>query len=314
MTTERISLAVTNVARTHDQEVARGDRFSFGDNWARYLKVLDDKRIQKAVDSLRAMLEVSDLRGKSFLDIGSGSGIFSLAARRLGARVFSFDYDPRAVACTQELKRRYFEHDDEWQIQTGSALDREFLGRLGRFDVVYSWGVLHHTGNLYGALANVDRNVAEGGKLFISLANDQGGPSKRWTTVKMIYNRTPSPLKGTLAVLVYLPFEVRRFLASLVRGRPQAYFSFIWSYGENRGMSWWRDNIDWIGGYPFQVSKPEEILDFYRARNYTLLRMSTCGPGHGCNEYVFQRNPQVPAGATEGTICARSRRPTASQV
>lgn len=287
MTTD---IPVPSVAGAHAREIARGDRFSFGDNWLRFLEVLDEKRIERAVASLKNMLEVEDLRGQSFLDIGSGSGIFSLAARRLGARVVSFDYDPRAVACTQELKRRYFENDGEWRVQTGSALDQRFLDGLGRFDVVYSWGVLHHTGNMWAALANVDRNVADGGKLFISLANDQGGPSKRWTTVKRIYNKVPSRLKGAFAVLVYAPLELRRFLASLARGRPHAYFSYIWSYGENRGMSWWRDNIDWIGGYPFQVSKPEEILDFYRRRDYALLRMTTCGPGHGCNEYVFQRN------------------------
>ncbi|MGH8201227.1 MAG: class I SAM-dependent methyltransferase [Steroidobacteraceae bacterium] len=282
-------VAVTTGIGTHAHEIARGDRFSFGDNWLRYLKVLDERRIERAIDSLKTMLEVEDLRGKSFLDIGSGSGIFSLAARRLGARVVSFDYDPRAVACTQEVKRRYFDKDGDWRVLTGSALDEEFLASLGRSDVVYSWGVLHHTGNMWAALANVERNVAEGGKLFISLANDQGGPSKRWTSVKRIYNRVPTRLKGTFAVLVYLPLELRRFLASLARGRPHTYFSYVWNYSDNRGMSWWRDNIDWIGGYPFQVSKPEEILDFYRSRNYTLLRMKTFGPGHGCNEYVFKR-------------------------
>lgn len=287
MTTE---VAMTRVTGTHEHEVARGERFAFGDNWQRYLQVLDDSRIERAVASLKDMLEVDDLRGKSFLDIGSGSGIFSLAARRLGARVVSFDYDPRAVACTQELKRRYFPTDGEWRVQTGSALDREFLDELGRFDVVYSWGVLHHTGDLWAALANVAGNVSPGGKLFISLANDQGGPSRRWTAVKRLYNRTPAPLKSTFAVLVYLPLELKRLIGSLTRGRPQAYFAHIRSYGENRGMSWWRDNIDWIGGYPFQVSKPEEILDFYRSRDYTLLRMTTWGPGHGCNEYVLQSN------------------------
>ncbi len=284
-------IAVTRIASTHAREVARGDRFAFGENWARYLKVLDEKRIEQAIESLMTMLEIEDLRGKSFLDIGSGSGIFSLAARRLGARVVSFDYDPRAVECTQEVKRRYFESDSQWQVLTGSALDAAFLGGLGRFDVVYSWGVLHHTGDMWTALANVGRNVAEGGKLFISLANDQGGPSRRWTSIKRIYNRMPSGLRSPFAVLVYLPIELRRFLASLLKGRPHAYFSHFWNYGENRGMSWWRDNIDWIGGYPFQVSKPEEILQFYRRRGYTLLRMKTHGPGHGCNEYVLQRNP-----------------------
>ena len=289
MSTQRVSMAAPKLASTHQQEIARGERFAFGDNWRRYLQVLDDDRIERAVASLEAMLETESLVGKSFLDIGTGSGMFSLAARRLGARVLSFDYDPAAVACARELKRRYFEDDGEWEIRTGSALDRGFLASLGRFDIVYSWGVLHHTGDMWAALASVDGNVGEGGKLFISLYNDQGGASRRWTTVKRLYNRLPSYLRGPFAVLVYLPLELKKFLVSLVRGRPLAYFSAIRSYGRNRGMSWWRDQIDWIGGYPFEVSKPEEIFDFYRARGYTLLKLKTCGRGHGCNEFVFRR-------------------------
>jgi 2-polyprenyl-3-methyl-5-hydroxy-6-metoxy-1,4-benzoquinol methylase len=290
MTQQNPTAAASLAVSSHAREVAGGQRFDFGDNWSRYLRVLDERRIQHAVDSLKSMLEVDSLAGKSFLDIGSGSGLFSLAARRLGARVVSFDYDPRAVACTEELKTRYFRADGDWQVQVGSALDKPFLARLGRFDVVYSWGVLYHTGDLWGALANVDVNVAAGGKLFIALANDQGGPSKRWTITKRLYNKVPSHLRFPFAVAVYAPHELRRFVAAIVRGRPQAYFSYIRNYGQNRGMSWWRDKIDWIGGYPFQVSKPEQILDFYRARGYRLLRMITCAGGNGCNEYVFQRD------------------------
>ena len=101
----------------HSQEVAQGERFEFGKNWSRFLEALTDRRISEAENSLKQMLEVGDLEGKSFLDIGSGSGLFSLAARRLGARVCSFDYDPQAVACTAELKRRYYPNDDSWAIE-----------------------------------------------------------------------------------------------------------------------------------------------------------------------------------------------------
>ena len=95
-------------------EVEQGKRFAFGENWTRFLATLDDERITIAEQSLREMLGVEQLTGKSFLDIGSGSGLFSLVARRLGARVYSFDYDPQSVACTAELRRRYFPDDEQW--------------------------------------------------------------------------------------------------------------------------------------------------------------------------------------------------------
>src|SRR5215213_1120252 len=137
-------------------------RFSFGENWREFLEHIDDQRIEIAEKAILSLLGQQRLDGLTFLDIGSGSGLSSLAARRLGARVHSFDYDPQSVACTQELKRRYFPEDSDWTVEEGSVLDRDYLESLGKFDIVYSWGVLHHTGDMWRALENVPLPVADG--------------------------------------------------------------------------------------------------------------------------------------------------------
>src|SRR5438874_10370928 len=142
------------IAKQHAGEVASGERFEFGRNWSAFLVVLDEERIAKAEDSLREMLEMDSLEGKTFLDIGSGSGLFSLAARRLGAKVHSFDFDSNSFACTQELRNRYFAGDPDWSVEQGSALDADYVASVGKFDIVYSWGVLHHTGRMWRALEN----------------------------------------------------------------------------------------------------------------------------------------------------------------
>jgi 2-polyprenyl-6-hydroxyphenyl methylase/3-demethylubiquinone-9 3-methyltransferase len=271
----------------HAAEVAGGERFEFGENWSRFLSTLDEGRIARAEESLRQMLEVEDLTGKSFLDIGSGSGLFSLAARRLGARVHSLDYDPRSVACTTELRRRYFDGDARWTVEEGSALDESYIGSLGRFDVVYSWGVLHHTGQMWSGLANAALPVAEGGRLFVAIYNDTGSQSERWKWIKKTYNRLPRPLRSPFALAMMAPEEAKALLRSLVRLRPSEYAARWTRYDENRGMSRWHDIIDWVGGHPYEVAKPEEIFDFYKARGFTLTKLKCGGVGLGCNEFVF---------------------------
>ena len=274
---------------THAIEIAHGERFQFGANWSRFLSVLDDERIRQAQESLTSMLEVSDLEGKSFLDIGSGSGLFSLAARMLGARVRSFDYDPQSVACTKELRRRYFNNDAAWQIEEGSALDADYVKSLGEFDVVYSWGVLHHTGEMWKALAHAQLPVGDRGKLFIAIYNDLGSRSRRWKWIKRTYNELPAAMKVPFALAVIAPEELKALARSLVLLKPTDYFHRWTRYDQNRGMSRWHDIIDWVGGYPYEVAKPEEIFEFYRARGFQLTKLWCGNVGLGCNQFVFER-------------------------
>lgn len=290
---------------SHADEVRRGERFEFGKNWQRFLATIDEDRIAQAERSLREMLGVDSLASQSLLDIGSGSGLSSLASRRLGARVHSFDYDPICVACTGELRRRYFPDDADWHVEEGSVLDRGYLQSLGTFDVVYAWGMLHQTGDMWQAVDNASQRVRDGGLLFISIYNDQGGKSKRWRIVKRIYNKSPRPLRFAMTLAVGFWWETRSALIRLVRLQNPLPLADWAAKKKTRGMSVWHDLVDWVGGYPFEVARPDQVFDFLRERGFSLARMTTVGTGHGCNEFVFV-NRRIKIGP-DGDLPVRAR-------
>jgi SAM-dependent methyltransferase len=264
----------------------KGTGFEFGENWLKFLAVVDDVRIEEATNSLRALLGVSELKGKRVLDIGCGSGLFSLAARRLGARVHSFDIDDKSVECARRLRNMYCPDDVDWTIEQGSALDEEYLRSLGSFDVVYSWGVLHHTGAMWVAIKNAQAVVADEGLFCIAIYNKQPFLSAYWTIVKRVYTQAPRLVRAMMRGGFALFFVSALFVADILRARNPA--SRHRGIGR-RGMSTYRDVVDWIGGWPFEVAAPEDVFRAFRDAGFTLKELKTCAGKHGCNEFVFSR-------------------------
>ena len=222
-----------------------------------------------------------NLNGKIFLDIGSGSGLFSLAAYRLGAKVFSFDYDQDSVNCTKYLQEKYAKNDTRWSVEQGSVLDKYFLNKFSKVDILYSWGVLHHTGHMYQAFENVADMVNDGGSLFISIYNDQGKASRVWKKIKKCYTKSSFFIKKVIVFLCTIrlwgPTFAKDFIGKL---NP---FKTWKEYGKNnRGMSAWHDVVDWVGGYPFEVAKPEEVFNFFKSKGFELQLLKTCAGGLGC--------------------------------
>ena len=287
-------MSVTNtesmqeIAVTIDDEIQAGDRFEFGKNWGEYLQQFDAERLATATRSLQHLLGVERLDEKRFLDLGSGSGLFSLAARTLGANVVSIDYDPASVGCTEQLRRLQFPDDTQWKISRASALDEKELKSLGQFEVVYSWGVLHHTGDMWRGLKNVVPLVTDRGKLVVAIYNHQGFSTKLWTALKWSYNALPKPLR----FLVVWPAFVRIWGPPLLRDLMQGTPGRSWrNYDQHgRGMSPWHDLIDWVGGWPFEAATREQIIDFYSSYGFTLEKLISVESGSGCNQFVFSRS------------------------
>ncbi len=262
-------------------------RFGFGENWREFLRRLDDDRVGEAEQSLKTLLDCRRFDGMSFLDIGSGSGLFSLAARRLGARVRSFDYDRNSVACTASLRDRFFPDDQDWAVERGSILDAKYVAALGSFDVVYSWGVLHHTGAMYDAIRQAATRVKPGGLFAIALYR-KTRLCWAWKIEKRWYTQASPPAQKRARGVYAAAFRA----ACLLRGR--SYASYVANYRSNRGMDFHNDLHDWMGGYPYESITPSDVDTTMRGLGFRHLR-SVVRPlesgvfGSGCDEYCYQR-------------------------
>jgi 2-polyprenyl-3-methyl-5-hydroxy-6-metoxy-1,4-benzoquinol methylase len=269
---------------------ANGGRlvFPFGKNWERFLARIDEERVDRARESLTRFMNMRDFTGRSFIDIGCGSGLFSYAAFLLGAdRIVSFDADPFSVSCARYLHEKAG-RPAHWSVLQGSVLDKEFLNHLEGFDIVYSWGVLHHTGNMWEAVRNSAALVSKKGFYYIALYNKADGRSgsEHWLKVKRFYNTSALPMKRLIEWYYTFSHPVGRNLLKFKNP-----FKALRHYGGGRGMHWRTDLVDWLGGYPYEFATVEEVFTFIKSEfpAFTLANIKT-EPGLGNNWFLFRND------------------------
>jgi len=262
-------------------------RFAFGENWLDYANSLDAARIGEAEQSLRRLLQADTLADVSFLDVGSGSGLFSLAARRLGARVHSFDSDQASVLCTRRVRDLYRPDDRDWTIEQGSILDPDYISRLGAFQIVYSWGVLHHTGAMHQALQAAASLVAPKG-LFAFALYRRTLMCGLWWWEKRWYSGASRKAQRR-ARAVYLALLRAAFLVTR-----RDFRAYVENYQSKRGMDFFTDVHDWMGGYPYESILAPAVEALLRPLGFARVhatdsRLTTGIFGSGCDEYLYRR-------------------------
>jgi SAM-dependent methyltransferase len=265
-------------------------RFGFGKNWAAFIdKNFSDEVVDQSQRRLAEFLRLDSLAGKTFLDIGCGSGLHSLAAHRLGAeRIVSFDYDPDSVATTERL-RRHAGEPGNWQVMQGSVLDRTFMEARDKADIVYSWGVLHHTGDMWTAIRNAALPLKEDGVFFIALYSADAHvdpPAEYWLDIKRRYNSCSTLGRRIMEGSYLWRFHI---LPALRSGQNPWRLLREKRY---RGMEFWTDLRDWLGGYPMEFAGFGETRDFcQRELGLDLVNSST---GEANTEYLFCRRSRNP--------------------
>lgn len=262
-------------------------RFGFGKNWENFIqKQFSEERVEISRKHILSFLKLNDLKGKCFLDIGCGSGLSSLAALRSSAdKIVSFDYDMDAVSTTKMLWQ-YSGNPANWEVKQGSILDEEFIKTIEPADVVYSWGVLHHTGNMWQAMDNTARLAKKNGLLYIALYDydiQVNPPPEFWLEVKQRYNHSNQWGKRKMEL-----WYIWKFMLYENPLRFPALLKQMTDYKQSRGrgMAFYTDVKDWLGGWPMEFAKRADVKAWADKTGLEMLTMKT---GEANTEYLFKK-------------------------
>lgn len=261
--------------------------FPFGENWRSFLSTVSPESIAEAERCLRLLVPADALKGRRFLDVGSGSGLAMLAALRLGAaRADGIDLDRNSVEASRSLLAKEAPHAD-WSTRQKSVFDLT-PEQDGSYDIVYSWGVLHHTGDMWAAIEKAAAMVAPGGRFIIALYR-KTPLCPAWRVEKRFYTAAPAVVQAAMRAA----YDGAYRLALRMSGRdPAQYFA---NYRSARGMDWRHDVHDWLGGYPYESTEPREVVPFLERLGFTMEKMFERPPaakgvlGTHCDEYVAVR-------------------------
>lgn len=252
--------------------------FDFGKNWQTYsLQTLNPERLQAARESLVRLLGRDTLDNHTLLDIGCGSGIFTIGAAQLGAQATGVDINPLCIEVSQRNAQTYLPDGQQVRFQQCSALDAAQMAQLGTYDIVYAWGSLHHTGHMYDAIRLTAACVNPAGQLVLAIYNTHV-TSPAWKFIKWLYNRVPEILQRLMVFFLGIVIYFAKWIVT--RQNP---------FKKERGMDFWYDVIDWVGGYPYEYATPDEITDFVTGLGFELEKFVPPAVPTGCNEFVFRR-------------------------
>jgi 2-polyprenyl-6-hydroxyphenyl methylase/3-demethylubiquinone-9 3-methyltransferase len=239
--------------------------FSFGENWQDYLLQVSEEDINRSQKEIVDLFGAENINNKTVIDIGCGSGIHSLVFLRLkAASVVSFDYDQKSVEASKILQKKYWDHAN-WKIVQASVLDKRFMDSLGRYDIVYSWGVLHHTGKMWEAVENCLDIVKPGGFFLLGIYGDVKN-YQRDLKLKQSYNAASGTVKKWM---IYKRIIKKIIFMSLKLQNP-----LQWNEKRGRGMNYYNDLVDWLGGLPYEVASEDEVVRFFADRNFVLKRLN----------------------------------------
>ncbi len=258
-------------------------QFDFGENWKDFsVKAINSQRIEESLKAFRELIDNKELNNETFLDIGFGQGLGLLNATLLGAKTVGCDINPKCGEVLQYNKNKYPDlADKQIPVVIGSINETKTVNEIKRicnqFSIVHSWGVLHHTGSMWKSI-DISCNLVKSGGWFILAIYNKHWSSILWKYIKWFYNVSPKFIKWLMIKIFYIIIFAAKFLVT-----------FKNPLKKERGMNFYYDIIDWLGGYPYEYATHNEIKDYVEKKGFKMIKSKTPEVPTGCNEFIFQR-------------------------